>query len=76
MSICLWLVGVRVVLQELSHICHYGLLIRFIHIHICRNAEKSSYDDDTDSAYELIKSLNLKNDMSTFIYAENAVQYA
>lgn len=35
LSICLGLVGIWVVLQELSYVSHYGFLIRLVHIHIC-----------------------------------------
>lgn len=38
LSIGFRVVRVGVVLEELSHVGHDGLLIRFIHVHILRNA--------------------------------------
>lgn len=34
-SVRLRLVGVRVVLEELCHICHNGFFIWLVNIHIC-----------------------------------------
>lgn len=41
-SICLRLVGVWVVFQELSYVSHDGLLVGFVHIHICKKNTESS----------------------------------
>lgn len=42
LSIGLRVVGVRVVLEELSHICHDGFLIWFVYIHIYRATHTSN----------------------------------
>ena len=42
LSISLGVVGVRVVLEKLSHICHDGFLVRLVNIHIYRATQTLS----------------------------------
>lgn len=44
LPVCLRLVRVWVMLEELSHICHDGFLIRLVHVHVYRKTITEAQD--------------------------------